>query len=218
MSSSVYSIVLNDEVVSAVDVLAYRAGVSRSAYINNLLAQKVAYVTPEQRIRSILENMEKLLSGSETLIPLPISGEGTLSIKSPFKYKYNPSVRYSVVLNKTTGEGELRVVMRTQNEALLNELDSFLKVFIEVEKSVLDGKVEKTVKSGIMPGKFFRTIYIPLDRINEEMAAKRIASYINAFDRIMKTYFADNDKGNVKRGYEKALNDIIRNGIEPIYL
>ena len=53
MGKSVYSLVLSDEVVEAVDRAAYLAGMSRSAYINKILAQSVSYVTPEQRINDI---------------------------------------------------------------------------------------------------------------------------------------------------------------------
>ncbi|MBQ1203294.1 MAG: ribbon-helix-helix protein, CopG family, partial [Loktanella sp.] len=54
MNKSVYSIVLSDDVVAQVDRLAYKAGTSRSAMINRILADYVSYVTPEQRLRDIL--------------------------------------------------------------------------------------------------------------------------------------------------------------------
>ena len=55
MNKSVYSIVLSDDVVAQVDRLAYKAGTSRSAMINRILADYVSYVTPEQRLRDILD-------------------------------------------------------------------------------------------------------------------------------------------------------------------
>ena len=51
MSKSVYSLVLSDEVVREVDLEAYRHGLSRSAMINQILAEAVSYVTPEKRMR-----------------------------------------------------------------------------------------------------------------------------------------------------------------------
>ena len=44
---SIYSLVLSDSVVEAVDIMARGAGLSRSAMINQLLAERVAYITPE---------------------------------------------------------------------------------------------------------------------------------------------------------------------------
>ena len=42
MNKSVYSLVLSDEVIAAVDRAAYRAGMRRSAFINGVLAEAVS--------------------------------------------------------------------------------------------------------------------------------------------------------------------------------
>ena len=54
MSKSVYSVVLMDDVVDAVDRLAYEAGTNRSNMINRILAEYVQLATPEQRMQDIL--------------------------------------------------------------------------------------------------------------------------------------------------------------------
>ena len=46
MSKSVYSVVLMDDVVDAVDRLAYEAGTNRSNMINRILAEYVQLATP----------------------------------------------------------------------------------------------------------------------------------------------------------------------------
>ena len=53
MQKNVYSIVLNEDVVEAVDHLAYREGTSRSNMINRILAEYLSLSTPEQQIRDI---------------------------------------------------------------------------------------------------------------------------------------------------------------------
>ena len=53
MNRSVYSLVLSDDVVEAVDRLAYQQNTSRSALINQILAEAVSFVTPEMRMREI---------------------------------------------------------------------------------------------------------------------------------------------------------------------
>ena len=53
MGKSVYSVVLSDEVIEAVDEMAYRMKTSRSNLINQILAERVSYTTPEMRIREI---------------------------------------------------------------------------------------------------------------------------------------------------------------------
>ena len=45
MANSVYSIVLNDAVVEAIDRLAYQNGTNRSSMINRILAERVSYTT-----------------------------------------------------------------------------------------------------------------------------------------------------------------------------
>ena len=47
MKKSVYSLVLMDDIVAAIDELAYSLQTSRSNLINQILAEKVALVTPE---------------------------------------------------------------------------------------------------------------------------------------------------------------------------
>ena len=51
MGNSIYSLVLSDNVVDAVDTLAHSSGLSRSAMINRILAERVALTTPEMRLR-----------------------------------------------------------------------------------------------------------------------------------------------------------------------
>ena len=47
MKKSVYSLVLMDDVVEAIDELAYSMNTSRSNLINQILAARVSLLTPE---------------------------------------------------------------------------------------------------------------------------------------------------------------------------
>ena len=51
---STYSVVLMDDVVAAIDALAAQMGTSRSNLMNQILAEHVCCITPEKRMRSIL--------------------------------------------------------------------------------------------------------------------------------------------------------------------
>ena len=53
MKKSVYSLVLSDDIIEAIDRLAYKQGASRSAVINEILAEAVSYTTPEKRMNDI---------------------------------------------------------------------------------------------------------------------------------------------------------------------
>lgn len=49
MGKSVYSVVLDDDIVAALDLAAMRAGTNRSAMMNRLLAAQLGFATPEDR-------------------------------------------------------------------------------------------------------------------------------------------------------------------------
>ena len=69
MKKTLYSLMLDDEVVREVDALAHRLGTNRSSLINQILAQYVDYTTPEQKINDILSTIEELMSPSRDLVP-----------------------------------------------------------------------------------------------------------------------------------------------------
>ena len=88
---SIYSLVLSDSVVEAVDIMARGAGLSRSAMINQLLAERVAYITPEMRLRDILAALQNSMNGEFYLTEQ--SSGSTLSCRD----------RKSVVEGKSVG-------------------------------------------------------------------------------------------------------------------
>ena len=55
MKKSVYSLVLMDDVVNAIDDMAYQMNTSRSNLINQILAEHVSYITPEMRMKDIFD-------------------------------------------------------------------------------------------------------------------------------------------------------------------
>ena len=103
MSKSVYSIVLSDDVVAAVDMLALKMGTNRSNLINQILADRVSVVTPERRMRDIFDNIFRLMD--ERFIQDSTAAGTALAFRSSIAYKYKPTVRYSVELLRAP-EGE----------------------------------------------------------------------------------------------------------------
>lgn len=98
MSKSVYSVVLMDDVVDAVDRLAYEAGTNRSNMINRILAEYVQLATPEQRMQDIFSSIMDAVSGQNALQLMLNASDAMLSMRSAIHYKYNPSMRYVVEL------------------------------------------------------------------------------------------------------------------------
>lgn len=188
MARSAYSIILDDDIVASIDKMAYSLGTNRSGLINRILAEKVSYITPEQRVQHIIQLVLDNINDNMTFHALP-AGTG-LMLKSAVKYKYNPTVKYAVTLSPHDRIlGELKVSLRTQNTALLTELDTFLKKWVGWEKAYLPDKLPVTVHYGIETGRFTRQLAMPDTIKNDDMAAAAIWEYINVFDSVMKQYF-----------------------------
>ena len=135
MGKSVYSIVLMDEVVEAIDRLAYEAGTNRSNMINRILADYAQMATPEQRIRNIFSSIEDAISRQNALQLMLNTSDAMLSMRSAIRYKYNPSMRYVVELYPHSPDalGELRASLRTQNPSLLLAIGQFYKLWTGLE-------------------------------------------------------------------------------------
>ena len=103
MKKTLYSLVLNDEVVREVDALAHRMGTNRSNLINQILAEYVNYTTPEQRINEVLSAIEQLMAPSRDLVPFFSPNSYSMSLKSSLEYKYRPTVKYEVELYRGRG-------------------------------------------------------------------------------------------------------------------
>ena len=137
MSKSVYSVVLMDDVVDAVDRLAYEAGTNRSNMINRILAEYVQLATPEQRMQDIFSSIMDAVSGQNALQLMLNASDAMLSMRSAIHYKYNPSMRYVVELypHSTEELGEVRAGLRTQNPSLLLYIGQFYKLWAGLERA-----------------------------------------------------------------------------------
>lgn len=206
MGKSVYSIVLSDQVVEAVDRLAYARNTSRSALMNQILAEALSLSTPEQRMQSIFDRVEELVSGDCFQI-LEQASNAMLSIRSALQLKYKPTVRYVVQLYPD-GEylGELRVGFRTTSQSLLQAARGFCELWSSLEQEYLfsgppgEGKIAQ-VPVTMEEGKWVRLLRRPDQPAEdaEEDAGRAIGCYIRAVDQVMKRYFAVLDQGSDPR-------------------
>lgn len=188
MSKSVYSIVLNDDVVAAVDLMALRLGTNRSSLINQILAEQVSVVTPERRMRDIFDNIFRLLD--ERFIQ-DSTAETALAFRSPIAYKYKPTVRYSVeLLRNPDGEhiGNLKISFRTRSQAFVQMLSAFYTLWINTER----GFTKREIRYSADSDRLIREIYFPKGEksISSEQLGELIGEYVKAFDSALKGYFA----------------------------
>ena len=183
MKKSVYSLVLSDDVIAAVDRAAYQNGLSRSAMINRILAQAVSYTTPEQRMRENFSQVERLLNG-EVFQSLSQPSDSMMSLRSALAYKYNPNVRYSVELYPDRpGEGELRVSLRSQSSALILYLGQFFRLWAKIEQAYVGG-----ADCIIQAGKYARRLKLPA-RVSHREQGAVLAGYIRAMEQGLRAFF-----------------------------
>ena len=195
MNRNVYSLVLMDKVVNEIDRLSYEKGTSRSNLINQILAEYVSLITPEKMREDTFLKIQDLM-GEVGQIRVQQSGDGMLLLKSVIKYKYNPSIRYCVRLNREQEPhvGRLIAAFRTQNKELLETVSEFFKLWMSLEehfaaKHFPNGEVFAVIEEG----KYSRDFVSPTNELSIRQTAEAITNYINVFDCALKTYFKNGD-------------------------
>lgn len=208
MKKSVYSIVLADDVVEAIDNMAYTLGTSRSNLINQILAERVSLMTPEMRMRDIFERIERLMSGG--LVTVAQSGGSMMTMKSPLKFKYRPTVNYSIELTRSFQGtvGRLRISLRTQSESLISRITGFFKLWLDIE--------EKYLRSILTSGNpwtgggasFTREFYSPNgSALSDEQLAEAIGGYVSLLDSCLRLYFEqENTASAIEEKYRAYLS------------
>lgn len=185
MKKSVYSLVLMDSVVKAVDEQAYRLGTSRSNLINQILAEHLCCVTPEMRMREIFDSVAEIISEN-----FQIQQQGSASLmtlKTALAYKYRPAVNYKVELQREPDNfiGSLRVQIRTQSQPLINLFNQFFIWRIEMEKRCFS-EIGFDYSCELASGNFTRKL---LNNPNRKTGTA-ISEYLMHLDKSMQLYFS----------------------------
>ncbi|MCR5090590.1 MAG: ribbon-helix-helix domain-containing protein [Oscillospiraceae bacterium] len=192
MKKTLYSLMLNDEVVHEVDLLAHRLGTNRSALINQILAEYVNYTTPESRINDVFTAMEQLLSPNSDLVPFFAPNSFSMSLKSSLEYKYRPTVKYEVQLFRGEEEniGELSVVFRTQSSCLISAMTDFFRLWKSIEDAHLAPLSGVKHHYALYDGRFTRSISAPDRDCTTDQLAAALSEYVKLFDKLMKAYLS----------------------------
>lgn len=208
MKKSLYSLMLMDEVVERIDRLARLSGTNRSNLINQILAEHVSCITPQKRCQNFFGYFENNIK--DPFIIQNQSSDTIFLTGTVLKYKYKPSVRYSVALyNNLSGyAGELKVYLRTQNKTLIELLDIFFKFWCKLEAAYMvydDNKIYQ-----IKSGKFTRLLS-SADCPDEETFCKAVVGYIEFLDNIIQYYFSNIENNNllcnIENMYKKYISE-----------
>ena len=209
MKKNLYSLILADDVVNEVDILAHQAGTSRSNMVNQILAEYCSVVTPEQRINDIFQAIENILAPSRELVPFFVPNALTMSLKSSLHYKYRPTVKYEVGLDRSGGDtlGELSVVFRTQSADLIACMTDFFRLWKQIEDRRLTPHLEMSPDYALYDTRFVRSIAMPRgEELTSEEIAQALSDYIQLFDRLLKGYLSGSlDARDVEGAYVEDL-------------
>lgn len=193
MAKLVYSLVLGDEIVAAVDEMAARQGYNRSALVNHILAEYTSLTTAEVRNDRVLE---ALRSGvAQRGLRVLSQGVAGLTVRTALSYRYNPALSYTVELKKSEGElARLRLTLRSQNDKVLTYFAVFFELWDRLEEKHLPKPPPKPLpkRAELVQEKRYQRILRRAD-MREEEAGKAVAGYIATLDGCLKVFFQNLD-------------------------
>ena len=130
MKKNMYSLMLAEDVIRAIDELAAEQGTNRSNLINQILAEHVSLVTPEKHVGRVFDMICSLMDGRGNYRTYAEPNNLTMSIKSVLKYHYRPTIRYEVEMARSSDEatGQIKINFRTTSSELMMELTKFFKL------------------------------------------------------------------------------------------
>ena len=190
MKRSMYSLILSDDIVAAVDALAAQKGTSRSNYINQVLAKHVQCITPEQQMQRVFANLTHQMD--EAFRIQEQGSNALLSILGSVQYKYRPTIRYRVELLRNMQQekvGRLKISCRTQNQTLLDAMAQFFRFWVKLEQKYdADGACAQglyQIESGCMTMALLRS-----GAATDEQLGEIVGNYIRMFHAVLQSYFA----------------------------
>ena len=187
MKRSMYSLILSDDIVAAVDALAAQKGPSRS---NQVLAKHVQCITPEQQMQRVFANLTHQMD--EAFRIQEQGSNALLSILGSVQYKYRPTIRYRVELLRNMQQeevGRLKISCRTQNQTLLDAMAQFFRFWVKLEQKYdANGACAQglyQIESGCMTMALLRS-----GAATDEQLGEIVGNYIRMFHAVLQSYFA----------------------------
>lgn len=213
MNKNVYSIVLTDDVIRAVDRQAYLLGTNRSNLINQILAEHLSCVTPEMKMQRIFDEISRLMDPGF----IRQQTNAMLTLRTALEYKYRPTISYRVELERIPGEylGRIKVSIRTQSPQLIGLFGEAFRNIACIEAEALSEKGCGGYRCELNGATFIRYVLTPKS-LPESERGELIGSYLELLSDAVKSYFACPGNANAifgkyRQDFEKLTidNDII---------
>ena len=205
MGKSVYSIVLDDEVVECVDLAAAKTGESRSQFINRVIAGEVGFATSRQRLDDIIEAIDLCLAKYEK-IKMVRRQRAAVDFLSALNYKYSPRIIYSVDFYPGEKKAKLTIALRTTSIELAALFTEFFENITRLEQEHFQKRF-----FNVEDGKVVRIMTFPAN-VDTKEAARIITAYVNRFDKLMNEYISTKDetkrRNDLKANFSKYKDEI----------
>ncbi len=206
-----------DDVVEAIDRLAYERNTNRSNLINQILAENVNFVTPEMRMRDIFMELENILSESCYQI-LDRSSDSMFALRSPIRYKYRPMINYTIELFREPKDivGRLKVSFRTSSRNFTDAVENFFTRWIRMENDCLSEVHPEGVPSDFENAKYIRGFLKVSDEneLTENDIAVAIGEYIKVLDKCIKFYFEHlEDEELIEKMIHTSYKEYLESGV-----
>ena len=216
MKKNMYSLMLAEDVIRAIDEMAAKQGTNRSNLINQILAEHVSLVTPEKHVGRIFDLISSLMDGRGNYMTYSEPNNLTMSIKSVLKYHYRPTIRYEVEMARSAevATGILKVNFRTTSSELMMELTRFFKLWMRLEGVYLKTYFgDNPPVYGMEPARFTRTFTVyGMGGFTDEELGDAIVNYVCTFDETLKKYLSGEYDSieQIENRYLQYLNSGVR--------
>lgn len=200
MEKSVYSLMLFDDIVEKIDELASVLKTNRSQLVNDIIAEHLGLMTPEQKIQRIIENLYNSLS--KTLTVHEIKKNTSIKFGKNLNYKYKPEIKYCF---EFAGSGNkkyavLKISSRTTSKNLNSLFDKFFSLIKQLE--INNNVYRESEKETSIKYKFIRE-FRNKGSLNRDLneVSQFLTNYLQMIDQAMNLFFIK-DKTNLSQKFQ----------------
>lgn len=213
MRKSLYSIMLANEIMDAIDELANKSEVDSSDMLNQILAEYLSIKLPQMNMKEVFDLIE-LNMGQNSVFKVNSSlNDCMIYVKSPIEHEYRPALKYSVeIFDKNDIKiGKLKLIYRTYDMDALSRFNHFIDIWIALETHYIHKYFPKEgFQYEVDSGRFSRNLMVPKDLqpATSEILGQGISDYIKEMDELLKLYLTNIsfDAKKIEKRYVEYLN------------
>jgi len=213
MRKSLYSIMLANDIIDAIDKLANQSEVDPSYVLNQILAEYLSIKIPQMNMKEVFDLIELNMNKSSFFKVNASLNDSMIYVKSPIEHEYRPALKYSVEIfeDNDIKIGKLKLIYRTYDMYALNRFNHFIDIWISLETHYIHKYFPKnSLQYEVDNGRFSRNLMIPKDikPTTNKILSQGISDYIKELDKLLKLYLSniDFDAEEIEKKYVEYLS------------